>query len=66
MVDDAHNFLQNNAWNEENIDWDFQAAAAAARLLLRATNRDPASFQRFTEPSFDVSLHVPRFLLPTQ
>lgn len=57
MVDDAHNFLQNNAWNEENIDWDFQAATAAARLLLRAANRDPASFQRFTEPSFDVSLH---------
>ncbi|KDR81629.1 hypothetical protein GALMADRAFT_239698 [Galerina marginata CBS 339.88] len=50
MMDDAYNFLQNYAWHEENIEHDFQAVMATARLLLQATNsQDPTMFSRLTE-----------------
>ncbi|KAF9533011.1 hypothetical protein CPB83DRAFT_806739 [Crepidotus variabilis] len=48
-VDDSFTFLQNHSWNEENIDNDFKAVAAAATLFLHEINRNAAVFLKFVE-----------------
>jgi len=55
VLDDAFIFLQNHAWNDDNIDNDFKAVTATAILFLNAANKDPTVFQKFTEPAVEVS-----------
>ena len=56
MIDDAYSFLQNYNSSEDNVDHNVECVMETAKLLLGAINRDPAHFQRLTEPATDVSL----------
>lgn len=54
MIDDAYSFLQNYSSSEDSVDHNVQCVMETAKLLLGAINRDPAHFQRLTEPATDV------------
>jgi len=63
LLEDAYTFLQNHTWLEDDIDHEFEAVGATARLFLLGCSRDPVVFQKFTEQSSDSVCFSPRLLL---
>lgn len=62
LLEDAYTFLQNHIWLEDDIDHEFEAVGATARLLLLGCSRDPTVFQKFTEQYSDSVRFNPRLL----